>query len=260
MQNYNTDFGIQEDSEKTLDIQLLVFRILPFWPLILLALLLGYVGARIYLRYADKIYEVKARVIVNDDSQQKTANLIDIMQLDTRNMSTETEKEMEILGSRDLLGRLVKKLQLNIKYTSKGYIRSSDNYGHMPFNLELEQPDSVTSQIEGNVHFENGYINFNNVLYPVDTIVQSKFGKIVWHVNSGESKNLSNNEWYLTIQPISQTVTQIQQSLLIDPISKQSSILVITYKDQIKERALNLLNNLLISIWYYYYRLQEQDV
>jgi tyrosine-protein kinase Etk/Wzc len=240
MQNNNTEFKIQEDSDQTQGIQRLLFRVLPFWPLILLALFLGYAGARIYLRYA-----VKARVIVNDDSQQKSGNLVDIMQLDTRNMSTETEKEMEILRSRDLLGKLAKKLQLNIQYTSKGYIKSSDNYGHMPFQLELEQPDSVKTGVAGNVHFENGHINFNNVLYPIDTLVQSKFGKIIWHTNSEGNKNLTNNEWYLTIQPIPQTVSQIQSSLSIDPITKQSSIVVITYRDKIPERALNILTNLL---------------
>ena len=240
----NTEFKIEQESGTTASIQALAFRVLPFWPLILLALVLGYMGARIYLRYAAKIYAVKARVIVNDDSQQKSANLVDIMQLDTRNMSTETEKQMEILRSRDLIDTLVKKLQLNVQYTSKGYIKSSENYGSMPFQIELEQPDSVKSTIKGNISYLNGHVHFNNVIYPVDSVIDSKFGRIKWVVKSGNLNGLENKEWFLTIEPIPVTISEVQRNLSIEPISKQSSILALTYQDEVPARGLNVLNYL----------------
>ena len=93
--------------------------------------------------------------------QQKSANLIDIVQLDTRNLSTETEKEMEILGSRNLLGRLAENLQLNARYGSKGYIKWGQNYKNLPFTLKLDEPDSISEPIQGDVQIVNDKIKFD---------------------------------------------------------------------------------------------------
>ena len=95
MSNSNQqDFGIQEQVvDQGEQIQRLLYRILPFWPLIVLAVALGVVSARIYLRYQVSVYMAKARLVVNDETQQKSANLNEIIKLDTRNLSSETERE-----------------------------------------------------------------------------------------------------------------------------------------------------------------------
>ncbi len=246
MQNRATEFDIREDTlEQNQQVQRMVIRILPYWPIIVLAILLGVLGARIYLRYATKIYAIKARIIVNDDSQQKSANLIDIVQLDTRNLSTETEKEMEILRSRNLIRKLAENLQLNVQYGSRGYIKSGQNYKNVPFKLELEEPDSVSKNISGNVQIEGDKIRFNKILYPCDTVIESYFGNIKWHINHTDANTPEHNDWYVRIEPMSTAVNQIQESLTVEPISKQSSILDITYEDEIPERGWNILTTLL---------------
>jgi tyrosine-protein kinase Etk/Wzc len=127
MSNNTSELNVQDDGPSHLDqnnqLRRILFRVLPYSPLIVLAVLLGIAGSYTYLRYATPTYAAKARLIVNDDSQQKSANLLDIMQLDTRNLSAETEKEMGILSSRDLLSKLVTELQLNVQYSQKGYVK-----------------------------------------------------------------------------------------------------------------------------------------
>ena len=242
----NPEFNIQEDSlDQKQQLQRLIFRILPFWPFIFLTLALGIIAGKIYLRYATKIYAVKARVIVNDDSQQKTANLVDIVQLDTRNMSTETEKQMEILGSRNLLSKLVKTLQLNVSYGFKGYIKSGPSYDNVPFKLILANPDSIDTTVKADVEVKNNTIFFNNKYYPVDTFVETKYGELKWQLNSTYLSNSEGQHWYVQLEPVHATVNKLQKALKIEPISKQSSILEITYTDPIPKRGLNILSNLL---------------
>lgn len=246
MLNTTNDFNIKEENslEQNRHLQKLLFRLLPYWPLVLLFLLLGILASKIYLRYTTKIYAVKSRIIVNDDAQQKSANLIDIVQLDTRNLSSETEKEMEILQSRNLLSDLAKKLQLNVQYGSKGYIKSGEVYKNLPFTLEIKYPDSLEKSFSGNVEIVDHQIKFNNIVYPTDTFVRSNYGEIKWHIYSANVNNKTGN-WYITVQTIYNTVTELQHSLIIEPISKQSSILDITYKDPLPERGLEILENLL---------------
>ncbi|MGH2647337.1 MAG: GumC family protein, partial [Ginsengibacter sp.] len=246
MQNSVSEFNIKEDSlDQNQQLQRLVFRILPYWPLILLFILIGFLASRIYLRYATKIYAIKARVIVNDDSKEQTANLVDIVQLDTRNMSTETEKEMEILGSRELLSQLTANSQLNVKYGYKGYIKFFQNFKNTPFKLELDDPYSITTTVSGDVEIMDNKVKFKGIIYPCDTFMESDFGKIKWHINQENINKLNNAELYVSVQPIATTVDQLQSDLTIEPISKQSSILAITYDDALPDRGVNILTNLL---------------
>ena len=235
----------QENSlAQNLHLQKLLFRILPYWPIVLLFILLGVLASKIYLRYSTKIYAVKARIIVNDDAQQKSANLIDIVQLDTRNLSSETEKEMGILQSRNLLSELTRKLDLNVHYSSKGYIKSGEVYKNLPFTVELKYPDSLEKSFSGKVQILNNKIKFNDTVYPCDTFVNSQNGEIKWHINPENVKG-KGEDWYISVQTIYNTVTQLQNSLVIEPISKQSSILDITYTDPLPEKGLDILVNLL---------------
>ncbi len=244
--NYISDVDTQENSlEKNQQLQYLLFRIFPFWPLIFLALALGTLGGYLFLRYATPVYQVKARLIVNDDSQQKSANLQEIIKLDTRNLSSESEREMEILRSTDLLKKVVSQLQLNVKYSQQGNIKSGQAFNYTPVILELEYPDSVRSGISGEVKINGNQIDFNGVLYPVDTMVESSFGNIRWHINKNYKPNRSSEKWTVTIQPVSSTARQIKGALSVAPISKQSSILDLGYVDAFPARAVMILNSII---------------
>ena len=246
MSNQKSQFNNQEESsEESQRVQHIFLRILPFWPFIILALLFAMVAAFIYLRYQPNLYVVKTKFIVNDESQQKNANLQEIFTLDTRNLSVETEREIEILGSRDLLGKLVSSLQLNVQYSKKGYIKSGQYFKNIPIVLELEKPDSIKYITTGEVELINNKIRFNNVVYPLDTFVTSKYGFIRWKLNRQFLNSEKNEKWFITILPISNTINIIQKALTIKPISKQSSILELSYTETLPERAIIILNSLI---------------
>ncbi|MEO6229424.1 MAG: polysaccharide biosynthesis tyrosine autokinase [Ferruginibacter sp.] len=236
---------LDEASDEGQRVQRFIYRLFPFFPLIILGLALGVLGAYINLRYKVSIYQVNAKIIVNDDSQQKNANLQEIFQLDTRNLSVEAEREMEILRSSDLLGKLVSSLDLNVQYTQKGYVKSGEYYDNIPFKLDLESPDSIKQKISGEIELVNNQLKFKGVFYPVDTFVDSKFGRIKWHINRAYLPTPESDKWQITILPVSSTVNILQSSLTIQPISKQSSILALSYVDAIPARGIDILANLI---------------
>ncbi|MFT3682718.1 MAG: hypothetical protein QM791_20845 [Ferruginibacter sp.] len=94
-----------EFSDKGEEVQRVLYRILPYWPVMLLGVILGFIGARIYLRYQVPVFTAKARVIVNDNTEQKSANLQEVLKLDTRNLSSETEREIQILKFKGPAGK-----------------------------------------------------------------------------------------------------------------------------------------------------------
>ena len=146
MATVNTDFNTKNDSlDQNQQLRRIFYRILPFWPMAIFVIILCLLGAYIYLRYTVPVYEANARVIVNDDSQQKSTNLLEAFKIDTRNISNETERELEVLKSKDLIRKLVVKLQLNVQYSQKGYVRSGKFFDNLPVMVKLEEPDSIRS-------------------------------------------------------------------------------------------------------------------
>jgi tyrosine-protein kinase Etk/Wzc len=243
--NYASDVDIQENAlEKNQQLQYLLFRIFPFWPLIFFAVIMGLTTAYLLLRYSTPIYQVKARVLINDDSQQKSANLQEIIKLDTRNLTSETEREMEILRSTDILKKVVSGLQLNVKYGQQGNIKSADAYMAAPFRLELAYPDSVVAAVSGEVKIIDNKINFQGTNFPPDTFVKSSFGVIRWHINERKRSGSENSTWTLTVQPVYATAKQIKNSISVAPISKLSSILDVGYTDFFPSRGIQVLNTL----------------
>lgn len=232
--------------DKGEQIQRLLYRIIPFWPLIILAIILSLVGARIYLRYQVPVYMAKGRVIVNDVTEQKSANIQEILKIDTRNLSSEAEREMQILQSRDLLAKLAAKLQLNINYFQKGRIRTAPyDVNDLPFKLELENPDTVKKTLSGTVKLlDSTRIQFNDDIFPVDSTIEGVFGNMRWVLNQNKKTNRTVKEVEIVISPIREAVYTLKNSLRIYPISKQSSILDLTYSDQIPERAVTILTEL----------------
>ena len=249
--NNQNEFGIQEQVvDQGEQIQRLLYRVLPFWPLIVLAVALGVVGARIYLRYQVPVYQAKARLVVNDETQQKTTNLNEIIKLDTRNLSNETEREMQVLGSRDLLTKLAVKMQLNIFYVQKGLVRTSQYYeANLPFKMELQYPDSVKYTFSAEAELTAGnQISYDGKLYTLDSFASSRIGNIRW-VKNPDYKGFSGlKKLQVTVTPISFAAGKLKASFGVQPISKQSSILDLTMYDQVPAKAVSMLDNL-ISIY-----------
>lgn len=243
MDDFNSNEEIVERGEQ---IQRLLYRILPYWPAIVLCIIVGVIGARIYLRYQIPVYSAKARVIVNDQTEQKSANLQEILQLDTRNLSSETEKEMEILSSRDLLAKLANKLQLNIKYIRKGRIRTAEfDPIELPYILEMENPDTVKKAVmlEAEI-LNNNTVLFDSIVFPIDSFVSTSLGFMKWKKNISFLKLTSGNKFFVSLLPLNSEASRLKSSLQIEPITKQSSILDLTFTDVLPLRASTILTEL----------------
>lgn len=246
LKNSNDTTDMQENSlEKNQQLQYLLFRLFPFWPLIALSLIMGYTTGYILLRYATPVYQVKTRIIINDDSQEKSANLQEIIKIDTRNLTAETEKEIETIRSLDLLKKVVSKLQLNVAYSGKGNIKTGQLYKNLPATLELADPNLILTYTSGEAKIVGKQVNFNGVLYTADSFINSSFGKIRWHINEDLINRIPNGKFIVAIMPVATMARQLKAALSVAPISKQSSILDITYVDVFTDRAALILNTLI---------------
>lgn len=247
--SYTTDVEIRDDSlKKTQQLEYLLYRIIPFWPLIVVLLSGGGLAGYLFLRYATPLYQVKARMVVNDDTQEKSANLQEIFTLDTRNLSSETERELEILRSSDILKKVASQLYLNVEYYQQGNIKTGQAFDNTPFTLVLQSPDSVKAGILGSVKIVKNQIQFNGELFPVDTFINTAIGNIKWHINERFLKGKNNVNWSVNVISVPLAARKLKDALSVAPISKSSSIFDLAFTDLFPARGVIILNKL-ISVY-----------
>ena len=62
----NNNISRFENPEDTIDVQELIWSILRNWYWIILCLVVGFLGARLYLRYTEPIYRASGTILIKD--------------------------------------------------------------------------------------------------------------------------------------------------------------------------------------------------
>ncbi|MFN3694536.1 MAG: GumC family protein, partial [Ignavibacterium sp.] len=243
MNNSNIELQQKDTRQTGIPIESIIKRTLAYWPLVILALILSYIVSHLYLRYTPKVHKVQARLVINDDDQGQSTNLLRF-QLDGSGYYNEVEKEVELLKSRSIIAEVVKKLSLQAKINQEGNVITSELYGaKSPIRLVLYEPHKVLQNVMGQLQVtKDNVVQFNGMSYPADSIINSPFGLIKWEV-SGEIK--LEDKISLQIITLKQAVNAVRGYLTVAPINKQSAIIDIIVMERIPERGEDLIAALL---------------
>ncbi len=238
-----TDKGsnLIQDEKGGVDLKRIFYRALPYWPLLPIIAALFLTVAYFYLKYQVPLYKVSTRVVVNDGEQEKGFNFLQAIR--PYNTDKETERETEILQSKSLISEVVREHQFNVQWTKIGRVAKLPQFGNLPLEVWLQNPDSVKSTTTAMVSLISGNIvEFEGVKYPIDSLVQSRFGKIRWHLHDSI---FSTNEWSLTISTVKSAAGTFKGQLSAAPINKQSAIIDLNLMETIPARGEIFLNALL---------------
>jgi tyrosine-protein kinase Etk/Wzc len=238
------------------------------WPWFLISvmafLLMGY-G---YLRYTTDTYKASAKILIKD-TQGGGGGLSELSafsDLDVLGNSFNTvENEMEILKSNKLIDQVVENLDLHIVYTKTGNIKSTDVYKNSSLKLTLLDaaagytlPKSVNLVLR-----PSGDQSFQIKLQDTDDFVTYSYGSefimgdlsLLVVPNKASVSNLALEkpteekpweELVISIHPIIRTTKAIQSDLDIVKIDKRGSVLELSFVDANREKATDVLNNLIL--------------
>ena len=235
----------EQQTDEGEKIQQFIYRLLPFWPLIAIAIITGFLFARVYLRYQTTWYSSKTRVVVNDNTDSKTANLTEIVKLDTRDLSAETEREIQVLTSKELINKVVDSLQLNVSFSQKGRFKTSYFYKNTLFRLELEHPSMVTSSFLAEAELLGNKVRYNGDIYPLNTWIPTTIGNIRWTINNDfKGPKSKGKKYFIYVETIAAATNRIKGLIAATPITKGSSIIDITCSDYLTDRAVEILGTL----------------
>ncbi|MFT7615065.1 MAG: tyrosine-protein kinase Etk/Wzc, partial [Parvicellaceae bacterium] len=253
------DMDIEEVEEKDFDIRFYLFKILRFWWLFILCIGGAYTAAYFYNRTATPIYQATAKLLIKDDNNYSTNDLL--KELDVDNKSKNIENEIQILKSHNIIETTVEQLDFGVAYYEIGSLRSFEVYDLCPFIVKLDTvlesayyvPEiliDITDENEYLLHFEyqgvevqeNGEFGF-----PVKTSLgtftidkRGLFNNDIYKVG-GASKR------HFKIKFISQerNVGKYQSKLNIALISENSTILHLSIEETVPTKGKDFLNKLI---------------
>jgi capsular exopolysaccharide synthesis family protein len=120
--------------EETLDIKALVFSVLRKWYWIALCAVVALVLGRVYLRYAEPIFQSKITVLIKDEDSSAGALSEDIVlqELGIARPKSNISNEIQFLKSRALMSKAMENLGLGVRYFGLGQVRNKELYNESP--------------------------------------------------------------------------------------------------------------------------------
>ncbi|MBL0358097.1 MAG: polysaccharide biosynthesis tyrosine autokinase [Chitinophagaceae bacterium] len=217
-----------------------------YWPLFLICLALSIAGAYVYIRYAIPKYEAVATILIKDEKRgvdvSKTEQAID--PLGTTKI---IENEVEVLQSQVLLDSVAVKLHLYAPISQEGKLRIQSAYTNSPVIVEAKYPNKLKKYEKIPFRYDSGtskIILNNKFSGPLNEWLKTPYGELMFLYNPRFNGNTGSKPFFLDLHKAKSIGGSLLSGLKIES-NKLSSVLDLTYKDEVPERAEDILNTLI---------------
>ena len=224
----------------------------PFWPLFLVLVVVCILAAWGYLKYATPIYEASASIMIKDEEKGVDDSKImeSINPFDSKKI---VENEIEVLKSRDLMKAVVRDLNLYAPIYEDAGIKTISAYTSSPIKVIVEDPNRISlSEDEPEKHFFKYNANDEKVIfsgkeYSLNEWFEFSAGQTLMFVkNDNINKKASNPLFFYLLNP-KMISSELIDELDISTSNKLSSVVNLTIRDAVPERAENILNRLILE-------------
>jgi tyrosine-protein kinase Etk/Wzc len=260
------NFINEEYQEDDFQIRDVLEKYLIHWQWFVLGAFLCVSMAYIYLRYATPLYQASTTILVKDDKKGgMLSELSAFADMGLGNaMKSNLDNEVEILKSRTLVESTVKKLELHISIIEKGRINSTEVYNNStikvnftnvkpsfytnPLKLEFVKLSTDTFELINSIESDTSSVLLTTKkAFRYGEVIPTRNGGLIITKTFGfnSSKNLEEKSIFIVVNPLENVVASFQSRLEVSPISKTSSVVTVSLKDPLVNKAENFLNTLI---------------
>ncbi|WP_136668965.1 polysaccharide biosynthesis tyrosine autokinase [Flavobacterium sp. H122] len=252
-------------SEESINLKQLLVSYLHYWKWFLLSVFLCLALAKIYLRYSVPVFKASATLLIKDEkSGGLSSELSAFKDLDLfGGGSKNIDDEIEVLKSRALAEKTIKKGSFNIKYILEGRIKSSDAYGANLIKIQFAPKDSlfykkdtlIGVDVISDTQFElfdgsnnsKGKFNFNQKIKSSE-LGEYSIVKNVLFDEIGKPIPFTKNFYRIGIYDTEKLTDTYSKNLSVLPLTKKTNVLELSISDPVAKKAEDYLN-MLISIY-----------
>lgn len=233
-----------DSEENQTDFRELLSHYLIYWPLLVFLLLLGGVGAWLYLRYTPKTFSSGALLAISRDSKMQGGGGDNNIRISLTDEKFNLERELEMMKSPEVMSEVVKRLHLYSELTSKGRLYASVLYGNdAPLHYEAQNPDGIKSVVTLPVRIDPsaGKVFLDEKPYPLNQWVNTPFGIGRFTINK---KVRLSSDLFLTVRPIGMAVGSLLYKVAAETRSRSSELIYLSMNDFHQQRATDILDTL----------------
>ncbi|HUZ58635.1 MAG TPA: GumC family protein, partial [Hanamia sp.] len=251
-----TKKNTKEEDEESL-LQQLASKYIPYWPWFLLAFIVAIAGAYTYMKFATPLYEAKAAILIKDETKgNEESKMAASLNLISSNVIV--ENEVEVLQSYSLMKRVVNTLNLYAPVFKEGKLHPVSAYGNSPLIIEAPTPDSIRqfSNRDSIKKYNKIYFSYDENTrsvavgknkFPVGQFVNTPYGTLKFVPNTSYKKEDEPESFYFSLMNPASVVPGLLGSLKVESAGKLSSIINLSYRDAVPERAEDVLGQLITT-------------
>lgn len=243
----------KEQSVSFISVRDMFFICRAHWYWFAATLLLALTIAFFYIKRTAPTYSRTATIMLISGGNNRQAE-IDLESIGLEAQNANLIDEMEMLQSPILMEEVVRRLQLNIEYISRGQFHDVLLYGdHSPIRITFSG-DSILDYgtFETNLH-ENHTVSlkFKGQEQPIEsrlnTLISTPMGDMLISPTSYYSRFCKNyGTLHVRVSSTHGSASQFLSNLKVSVKREKSSILNITLVDQATQRAEDILNTLIL--------------
>ena len=258
MKEYDSVKMENEQAEEGFDFHIILDNLRTYWWLFALSVIVCVAGAFVYLRYATPVYNVSAKVLLQDSQKGGTVLSPDDMLVDFGMQSRESneENEMAVMSSMTVVRRAVMDAELYTRYRwgEDSLLRKETTPFLVAFDDEtmskLPMAIKVDFTIAGNGDITAVY-ELKEVPSPAVAVTGLPFvlstpvGDL--HISRNADAELAAGTVTAWVSPISAVATSYQGALAISPLSKTASVATLSYNTPDPVEGAKFLNAIIES-------------
>lgn len=221
-----------------------------YWPLFLICLALAIAGAYFYIRYSIPKYEAEAKIMLYDKNRGANESKT-LEQTDPINTSKTVDNELEVLQSKNLLDSVVTRLCLYAPITQEGKLRIQSAYTNCPIFIKAKDPSNLRKAEKVSIRFDSTtkkVIIKNKYAYPLNEWTETNYGELMFLPNPRFNGNTGDKPFFFDLKKVQTISSTLSGGLKVDAANKTASIVNLKFRDDVPERAEDILNAL---IFYY---------
>ncbi len=224
----------------------LFYKYVRFLPLFLLSVAIALFLAFAYLRYTTRVYSATGSMLIKSEQQSGRSDKIEDI-LEGGNRTQNIQNEIEILKSRPLMARVVRKLNLEFNYIAKGKIKDYNIYNQGPFVAEAFELTDSSQGFSQNIKFIDDHqfqVDNNGNTFALGQLYQSPRG--VFQLKK-RGPAVAGSEYTITWQPAENVAGALAAGVKVNPKTPGTSILSITIQSTNAQLAADIVNHLMVE-------------
>ncbi|MDH7446550.1 GumC family protein [Aquimarina sp. 2201CG14-23] len=210
--------------------------------------------AYLHIRYTIPQYNVSGTILISQEesvSKSELAAFKDLGLLD--NTNNKIENEIQIIKSRTLISNVINNLKLNVQYFTKGRILEIENYPKSLVEINFLSDDSIVHTksksfrvlINSNTAFSFVDVDGKNISdHSFGKTINTTVGDIVITPSVEDIASHKGKIIHIKISPVRYLTQSYRNKLLVISKGKGSSIVTLSLNDPVKEKAKDIINNL----------------